>query len=738
MEQEFLSKLNPMQGKACQCTEGPLLILAGAGSGKTRVLTYRIANLISKSVPPENIFAITFTNKAASEMRERVINLVPEGKRVWVSTFHAACVRILRKEINKIGYVNQFTINDADDSTRLIKRCMAELNINDKLFPVKSMASQISKFKDELLSPSDALKESEGNYSKNTAAQVYRLYQKRLKDGNSLDFDDIIFKTVELFVLRPDILAQYQERFKYIMVDEYQDTNTAQYHFVRMLAEKYKNICVVGDDDQSIYGWRGANIKNILDFEKRYPNAVVIKLEQNYRSTKTILECANSVIKNNPSRKDKKLWTESEPGEKVLFFPADSDYDEARFITDEIKKMAESGASLSDFAVLYRVNATSRVLEEGFVKSSLNYRIFGGVNFYARREVKDILAYLKLIYNKSDSVAFERIVNVPKRGIGDSSVDKLRKYASENEMNMLDAASEAEKVEGLGGRAGKVKDFAAMIDAFTSLSTSLKTEELIKEIIGVTNFKGELINEEGEDARERIENIDALISKAHEYDAEAEEPSLAGFLEDVSLVADIDGLDEKEDAVFLMTLHNCKGLEFPYVFMAGFEDGLLPGYRSITSGNPADIEEERRLCYVGITRAEKKLYLTAAKKRMQAGVMSINPISRFYDEIDKKLLDTVKDKYKVVAPAREKTPQAKPSSRAGKEQEYSYKAKAVPTVQRSASIDFEVGDMVSHIKFGTGEVLDIYPDGADFEITIKFQGSGIKKIMAGYARLKKV
>ncbi|MDR1687369.1 MAG: UvrD-helicase domain-containing protein [Clostridiales bacterium] len=747
--------LNKMQKMACEHTLGPLLILAGAGSGKTRVLTYRTANLLENGVNPENIIAITFTNKAAAEMRERISNLCPEGKRVWVSTFHSACVRILRREINALEYNSQFTIYDADDSVRLVKNCMRELNKSEKAMQVKAVLSQIGKFKDELLSPSEALKLA-GNFFEKEVAEIYERYQKILKSSNALDFDDIISKTVELFTLRPDILERYQDKFKYIMVDEYQDTNTAQYHLIRVLAQKHRNICVVGDDDQSIYGWRGANIRNILDFEKQYPDAFVIKLEQNYRSTQNILNVANSVIKNNPNRKAKNLWTEGEEGEKIQFYQAESDYDEARFIVNEVKRMQEEGEVFSNFAVLYRVNATSRVLEEAFVKNSVPYKIFGGVNFYGRREIKDVLAYLKLIYNKYDGVAFERIINVPRRGIGDSSIEKIRSHAEATGMHLFDAASDAENIYAIGRRAGKITDFTKMINGFSEFAQTSNMETLIDMIITSTKYKEELLaDDEDEEARERVENINSLISKAHEYDESAENPNLADFLQEVSLVADIDSLNEGDSAVSLMTLHNCKGLEFPCVFIAGFEEGLLPGYRSISNGNEAEIEEERRICYVGITRAKKKLYLSAAKKRMQAGMTNYNPPSRFYGEIAPNLVTVISASHlrgsyfgqasglndrkmndSALLASSPKISAVTGEIRQEKHQSYSYR----PTLSKpkKVTIDFEVGDNVSHIKYGKGEVLDIYPAGADYEVTIKFQGTGIKKMMAYLAKLKKV
>jgi len=749
---DLLNELNPMQREACLATEGPLLILAGAGSGKTRVITYRTAKLIENGVSPDSIIAITFTNKAANEMRERITAITPRGMAVWVSTFHSMCVRILRREAAHIDYGNKFTIYDADDSARLIKNCLKELNINEKLFSIKAIAAAISRFKDELLTPEEAQAEADNVFLKQVST-VYALYQSKLKTGNAFDFDDLLSKTIELFTARPDILQRYQERFRYIMVDEYQDTNTAQYNLVRVLAEKYKNICVVGDDDQSIYAWRGANIRNILEFEKQYPNALVIKLEQNYRSTKTILDCANSVIKNNSERKEKNLWTSADEGEKTLFYNADNDYDEARFIVSEVIRLKQP--KLSSFAVLYRINALSRVIEEAFVRNGTPYRIFGGVNFYARREIKDITAYLKLINNRYDVVSFERIINVPRRGIGDGSIEKIRNHANETGTHMFDAAKDWALTDMAGRRSSRVLDFVSLIESMADYAGYIGVADLIEKILEETNYKEELLSEDDkETARERVENIESLIAKAREYDETAARPSLAEFLEDIALVADIDGFDEKQDAVSLMTLHNCKGLEFPYVFIAGFEEGLMPSYRSVASGDTKDVEEERRICYVGMTRAKKRLYLTAAKRRTYAGSTNYNPPSRFFEEIDKDLIEITNPRLHIFntngtpkTPAFAKTGEPEDDAfaktiavRGARKPEYwqNYTYKSVIPAPKDISLSFAVGDTVSQIKYGKGEVLDIAPAGADYEITIRFEKVGIKKLMSQFARLKKV
>ena len=635
-----INQLNPMQQEAQTTTEGPLLILAGAGSGKTRVLTHRMAFLVENGIDPYHILAITFTNKAANEMRQRVSSLIPGGDKILCCTFHSVCVRILRREITNLEYGSGFTIYDSDDSERLLKNCIKELNINDKQFPVKSVAQEIGRQKDELIPPREFEKNSSGDYRLSVISKIYSLYQNKLKTSNALDFDDIIFKTVELFITRPDILEKYQDRFRYISVDEYQDTNTAQYHLVRLLAQKHMNVCVVGDDDQSIYGWRGANIRNILDFEKDFANAASVKLEQNYRSGGIILDAANSVIKNNRGRKAKTLWTDREPGEKITFYKSYNEREEAEYIIKEIKQMVRKGGKRRDIAILYRMNSLSRSLEEQFIKSGVPYRIFGGINFYQRREIKDILAYLKLIANPSDGVAAVRIINVPRRGIGDTTIAKIQAHASQNGISLMDAMRNEGLTKSLGTRGKKCAEFVTLIDGLVDYSNNHSVSELLGELFKKTGFMDDL-ESNTENPEERAENVDELLSKAVGFKNNSDEISndLAAFLEEVSLVADIDSYNESEEAVSLMTLHSAKGLEFECVFLAGFEEGIFPSYRAITSENRNAVEEERRLCYVGITRAKRKLYITAANSRMHLGQVTYNAVSRFFKEIPAKYVE---------------------------------------------------------------------------------------------------
>lgn len=593
--------LNSMQREAVFCTEGPLLILAGAGSGKTRVLTHRAAYLIEeKGVNPYHILAITFTNKAAEEMRERIDKLVGFGSEsIWVSTFHAACVRILRRYIDRLGYDNHFTIYDSDDQKSLMKDVCKRLQIDTKIYKEKMFLGVISSAKDELISPEEFTLRAAGDFAKEKQAAVYREYQAMLHKNNALDFDDLIVKTVELFKHDAEVLNNYQERFKYIMVDEYQDTNTAQFELVRLLASKYRNLCVVGDDDQSIYKFRGANIKNILNFEDVYPEAKVIKLEQNYRSTQNILNAANFVIANNVGRKSKSLWTENDEGEKINFQQFDSAYEEADFVINDIKRKVREGKyRYGDCAILYRTNAQSRLFEERFVVSNTPYRVVGGVNFYARKEIKDLLAYLKTIDNGRDDLAVRRIINVPKRGIGATSLGRVQDYATEMDMSFYNALKVADDIPSLGRAGVKIKPFVTFIQSMRSKVEFLSVSQLLQEVIEGTGYVEELEAENTEESRARIENIDELISKAVNYEEGAESPTLSGFLEEVALVADIDNLQQGNDYVVLMTLHSAKGLEFPNVYLAGMEDGLFPSYMTIISDDPMEIEEERRLCYV--------------------------------------------------------------------------------------------------------------------------------------------
>ena len=612
--------LNPMQREAVLTTEGPLLVLAGAGSGKTRALTHRVAYLIEeKGVKPWNILAITFTNKAAGEMRDRVNSLVEYGAdSVWVSTFHSLCVRILRRFIENIGYTTDFSIYDSDDTKTLMKQIFKDLEVNTKVLKERGVLGVISSAKNEMISPEEFMlsAKAEGDSRLKRIAELYMEYQKRLKKNNALDFDDLLVKTVELFQSKQEVLEYYQDRFRYIMVDEYQDTNTVQFRLVSLLAAKYRNICVVGDDDQSIYRFRGANIRNILSFEETFPGAKVIKLEQNYRSTKMILDSANEVIRNNTGRKDKTLWTENEVGERPVFREFSSSFEEAEWIVRDIVK---KGGPWKDYAILYRTNAQSRIFEEKCVAYNLPYRLVGGVNFYQRKEIKDVLCYLKTIANGRDDLAVQRIINVPKRGIGAMSVARVNMFAMENDMSFYEALERVQAVPGIGKAALKIGVFTDQISEFRKmLKEETPIKDVIEAILDKTGYRDEL-KEEGEvEAESRMENIEELINKAVSYWESAEEPSLSAFLEEVALVADIDSMDESEDRIILMTLHSAKGLEFPYVYLAGMEDGLFPSMMSLMEG-PEALEEERRLCYVGITRAEKRLTLTAAKSRMIKG-----------------------------------------------------------------------------------------------------------------------
>lgn len=634
--------LNEQQKQGVFTTDGPVLLLAGAGSGKTRVLTHRIAYLIEEcNVNPWNILAITFTNKAAGEMRERVDNIVGFGAdSIWVSTFHSTCVRILRRYIDKIGFDNNFTIYDTDDCKTVMKEICKRLQIDTKMLKERSLLSAISSAKDELISPAEFELQAMGDFTRQKIAMVYKEYQAVLRKSNALDFDDLIVKTVELFKTRPDVLESYQERFRYIMVDEYQDTNTAQFELIRLLASKYRNLCVVGDDDQSIYKFRGANIRNILDFETVYPEAVVIKLEQNYRSTQNILDAANNVIHNNRGRKEKALWTSQGEGSKVHFKQFDTAYDEAQYIVDDIRRKADEGrAAYGDCAILFRTNAQARIMEERFVVAGVPYDVVGGTNFYARREIKDLLAYLKTIDNGRDDVAVKRIINVPKRGIGATTITRVQEYANERNISFYDALREADQIMSIGKSSAKLQPFVTMIQGFRSKQEFYNLEELIKDVIETTGYVRELEAADEEEAEGRIENIDELISKVVSYEETHDEPSLSEFLEEVALVADIDGVKDDDNRVLLMTLHSAKGLEFPQVYLAGMEDGVFPSYMTITSDDASEIEEERRLAYVGITRAKEELILTCARSRMVRGETQYNPVSRFVKEIPAELID---------------------------------------------------------------------------------------------------
>ena len=795
---DILKGLNPEQEAAVRHNKGPLLILAGAGSGKTRVLTHRIAYLIDEcDVNPWNILAITFTNKAAKEMRERVDNIVGYGsENIWVSTFHSTCVRILRRYIEAIGYEKSFTIYDADDQKTLMKDICKYLNIDTKFVKERTLLSVISHAKDELITPEVFMRNAQGDFNKERYAKVYMEYQKRLKANNALDFDDLIFKTIELFETNPDILHYYQKRFKYIMVDEYQDTNTAQFKLISLLAsteneygETEHNLCVVGDDDQSIYKFRGANIYNILNFEKEYPDTRVIKLEQNYRSTKNILKAANEVISHNIERKSKSLWTDNEEGDPIFFTQFENEYEEADAIVGDIaEKTQDETIQYNDCAILYRTNAQSRIFEEKLVRKNIPYKIVGAVNFYARKEIKDLLAYLKTIDNGLDDIAVKRIINVPRRGIGLTTIDRVTEYAIQNNISFYKALLQASNIPGIGRGVSKIESFVGLIEVLKGKlnSPDYSLEDLINEIIEATGYVKELEDEDTVEANSRIENIEELINKIISFEKNAEEePTLSAFLEEVALVADIDNLEDSTNVVVLMTLHSAKGLEFPYVYLCGMEDGVFPSYMTITSDDPSEIEEERRLCYVGITRAKKVLKLSAARMRMVRGETQFNKPSRFIVEIPRYLLKQTSDSIKPRFPRPElsgnntfgnKAPVFPTAKSLGLDSSMKAngnianrnasagnlfgnnpfiqkgfgnsnmsntvfdkeKPKKVTPTAASDSIHYAIGDTVQHSRFGTGTVLDITEIPGDHQVTVEFASSGTKKMRASFAKLKKM
>lgn len=743
-------KLNEQQKEGVFTTEGAVLILAGAGSGKTGVLTHRIAHLIDDlGVNSYNILAITFTNKAAKEMKERVDRLVGMGAdSAWIMTFHAACVRILRRYICRIGYDNNFTIYDTDDQKSVIKDILKRKNLDPKQYKDRTILSVISNAKDNLISPDDMYQSSGGNYNTMKTAEIYREYQEQLKKNNAVDFDDIIGLTVKLFNEDKEVLRYYQERFRYIMVDEYQDTNRAQFNLIRLLAGGHGNLCVVGDDDQSIYKFRGADINNILDFEKYFNDAKIIKLEQNYRSTQKILDVANEVIKNNAGRKDKRLWTSVKDGTKVIFNVYENGYEEARGIAEDIAhRHLHDRKDYSDFAILYRTNAQSRSLEEKLIEKNIPYRIYGGINFYARREIKDILAYLKTIDNARDDLAVKRILNVPKRGIGAASVAKVDDYAYGNDITFYVALRQAKEVPGLQRAVSKVEGFVTQIEILKSKSQYIGVGKLIEEIIETVGYSDyiDAESESDEQATERRQNIDELISKAVQYEETVDEPSLSGFLEEVALVADIDNLDENNDMVSLMTIHSAKGLEFPIVYLAGMEDGLFPSYMSISTGDESDIEEERRLCYVGITRAKETLIMSAARMRTVRGETQMNRTSRFVREIPKELLAEsaqMLKKNSEYSSITGKDHMELPVRKRGQVAFNSYQREAISNTvfdkKTDSAPDYVVGDRVRHIKFGEGTVADMINGGRDYEVTVDFDTAGRKKMFAGFAKLVKI
>ena len=753
-----LDDLNPMQREAAEHQEGPLLILAGAGSGKTRVLTYRIAHLIARGIEPSAILAITFTNKAAKEMRERVLTLVgSEGQGLWVTTFHSACVRILRREIDNLaGFNRNFVIYDTGDQQSLLKACLKELDYDEKKFPVRSVAAVISDAKNKLQDPEEFSYKAV-DYFQQKVVDVYKAYQKKLKSNNALDFDDIIMLTVQLFQQNDYVYRYYQDKFRYIMVDEYQDTNHAQYMLIKLLASEYRNLCVVGDDDQSVYGFRGADIQNILDFERDYPEAKIIKLEQNYRSTQKILEAANAVVRNNESRKEKSLWTENSEGQAVVCYVGSDERDEAGYVVNRIKRLHElEGRPFNDFAILYRTNAQSRALEERLMKEATPYRIFSGLKFYQRMEIKDILAYLSVLYNPADQVSFARVLNVPKRGLGDSTLQKILEYADEQGMPVLDAILEAEYIPELSTRAKKpLIAFAHLMQGLLSLARESSVSDLVEEILNKTGYKAILEAEKTTEAETRLENLMEFLSVTAEYDAKAAQaalnalndgaeenetvPGLSGFLEQVSLVADIDELDQGEEAIALMTMHSAKGLEFPVVFVVGMEDGIFPSSRSLME--PMVLEEERRLCYVAITRAREKLYLCNTEMRMLYGKTQYNQPSRFLMEIPSDLMTDIDP---LDPPKRRPAASTKPTRRQGVTSD-----RTIPLGAGSWEKDFgstlvikggeahQVGEKVEHATFGRGIIVSIKGEGNQAELTIVFDG-GIKKLIAEYAKLTKL
>lgn len=733
--EKMLAGLNPEQREAVTHTEGPLLLMAGAGSGKTRVLTHRIAYLLrEKAIAPWNVLAITFTNKAAREMKDRVARLVgPIAEDIWISTFHSMCVRILRRDIDRIGYSRNFTILDSTDQLSVIKQIVKKRNIDSKKFEPRTILGMISSAKNELKKPDAFASTATGPYEQ-IAADVYVDYQKQLKLNHALDFDDLIMKTIELFKLVPEVLEFYQRKFQYILVDEYQDTNRAQYMLVQQLSSRFKNICVVGDSDQSIYRWRGADIGNILSFEEDYPNAKVILLEQNYRSTKTILEAANNVIANNAKRKKKNLWTDNEAGCGIGYFAADTEQSEAQFVVEKIReKTRQENYSYSDIAILYRTNAQSRVIEEYFVKSNIDYNIIGGTKFYDRKEIKDVLAYLRLIANPDDDISLQRIINVPKRGIGATTVDKIGAFATEQGISMFAALQEVDQI-GLSGRAVvKLQDFAEQLRHWMQMQEYLSVSELVEELLERTGYREMLRNDKSLEAQSRLENIDEFLTVTNEFEKQNEDKSLVAFLTDLALVADIDQLDEEKDgkpkeAITLMTLHSAKGLEFPVVFLIGMEEGIFPHSRSLFEEE--EMEEERRLAYVGITRAEKQLYLTNARLRTLYGRTNTNPPSRFIAEIPEKCLETLNEEKQV--PDWMKTSRPKPTA-------VSASARRPQTTETGGErISWQVGDKAEHKKWGVGTVVSIKGEGEAVELDIAFPNpTGIKRLFAKFAPITK-
>lgn len=749
---ELTKQLNPQQLEAVLHTEGPLLVLAGAGSGKTRVLTYRVAYLIEKlKVNAGSILAITFTNKAAKEMSERIYDLVgSRANHIWVSTFHSTCVRILRREIDKIGFTRNFVIYDADDQLTLIKDCIKELNLSEKYFNAKDIRAKIGSFKDQIISPEDYRKEIKGQFREERIADIYKLYQDKLAKNNALDFDDLINRTLELFYLRPDVLDYYGTKFQYILVDEYQDTNYAQYMLVKLLSMKHQNLCVVGDDDQSIYGWRGADLRNILEFEKDFPNAKIVKLEENYRSSQSILDAANEVIKNNRGRKEKKLWTQKGQGSNIVVYKVDDEKQEADIICRNIHKhITGDNKSPGDFAILYRTNAQSRAIEDALMKYGIPYRMYGGLRFYDRKEIKDIIAYLRVVANPADDISLKRIINVPRRGIGNTTLTTLEEVASREGESIFSIILDLDEYQEITVRTGKkVKEFGEMISNLIAMKEVMPLTEFIQTLLEHTGYEKSLQDEKTVEAETRLENIREFITAAKEFERDYQGSDLVDFLENIALVSDLDNLGEGQSAVNMMTMHSAKGLEFPVVFIAGMEEYLFPHARAMDSED--EMEEERRLCYVGITRAEQQLYLSYANQRNIFGNYSQNMPSRFLDEIPQELIEHIdlsvgnmwyRDDYGS-SQSREYTGRNIGFNRWGN-------SKTQPTsdsIDKAYSDDtpkggqgersFSLGQKIIHKKFGKGTIVAMSGSGEDQELKIAFEQGGIRSFMATYAPIK--
>ena len=745
--EELLDGLNDMQRQAVLATDGPLLVLAGAGSGKTTVLTKRIAYILAlKKARPWEILAITFTNKAAKEMSDRIAALVPDSASdMWIKTFHSACLRILRKDIDRLGYTSNFNIYDTSDQKRLVKECIKDSMLSEDMYPVKSVMFVISDCKNKGITPDEYLQNNDGDFRAKGYGKIFRRYTNRLKENNALDFDDLLCKTVELFENNPDVLEYYQNKFRYILVDEYQDTNNIQYRLVAMLAQKYRNLCVVGDDDQSIYKFRGADVTNILDFEKQFRDAKVIKLEQNYRSTQNILDAANEVISNNINRKQKKLWTDRGDGAKIVVRSLNDQIGEAQYINNTIESFVRTGEyKYSDFAILYRTNAQTRSFEENL---TCPYRILAGLRFYDRREIKDLLSYLRVIFNPADDTNLSRIVNVPKRGIGDTTVGKISALAMSVGKSMFDIITDPGYAEAIGRSYSKIASFAQMINEIKSLVNEISVSELIEVILKRTGYLESLVAENAQEAQGRIENIEELKSKAIEYEEKVENPSFEGFLDNISLVSDVDNYDEEQDAVVLMTLHSAKGLEFPVVFMCGMEYGLFPSM--MAEMEEGGIEEERRLCYVGITRAKSRLYMTWARMRTLYGKTEARMITRFISEISAEHLDieepAKRQTYSTGAGAGAQSKAAPSFGRASVDSIMNaYNLKRASAVNRplntslAAACDIKKGDRVKHKKFGEGLVLSVTDRSDDTALEISFDNVGTRTLMASFAKLTKI